>query len=49
MNTSDHPNLKWAERKDKVFVTIELNDVKDPKIELTDDNRLKFSGSSNGK
>ncbi len=43
------PNIKWAERKDRLFVTIELNEVKDPKIELTEDNHLKFSGSSEGK
>jgi|JI9StandDraft_1071089.scaffolds.fasta_scaffold67399_3 hypothetical protein len=43
------PNIKWAERKDRLFVTIELNEVKDPKIELTEDNRLKFSGASEGK
>ena len=42
MSTTLTPNIKWAERKDKLFVTIELSDVKDPVINLTDDNRLTF-------
>ena len=41
---SSIPNIKWAERKDRLFVTIELNEVKEPKINLTDDNRLTFTG-----
>ena len=49
MNSTNNPNIKWAERKDKLFVTIELNEVKDPKIDLTDDNRLTFSGETGGK
>ena len=43
------PNIKWAERKDKVFVTIDLDDVKDSKIDITESNHLVFSGVSNGK
>ena len=46
---SDHPNLKWAERKDKLFVTIELIEVKDAKIDIVNENRLTFSGTSEGK
>ena len=46
---SDHPNLKWAERKDKLFVTIELIEVKDAKIDLVNESRLTFSGTSEGK
>lgn len=49
MDSVKSPNIKWAERKDKLFVTIELNDVKDPKIELTDDNRLVFTGAADNK
>lgn len=49
MENDNHPSLKWAERKDKLYITIELNDVKDPVIELTEDNRLKFTGVSGGK
>ncbi len=43
------PNIKWAERKDKLFVTIDLDDVKEPKIDISDNNHLLFSGVSNGK
>jgi len=43
------PIIKWAQRKDRLYVTIELIEVKDPIIELTDDNKLKFTGSSDGK
>jgi len=49
MNTTHQPNIKWAQRKDKLFVTIELNDVKNPKIDLTDDHRIIFSGSADNK
>jgi cytosolic prostaglandin-E synthase len=49
MNTTHSPNIKWAERKDKLYVTIELNDVKNPTINLTEDNRIVFSGSSQDK
>lgn len=48
-NKSLEPTIKWAERKDKLYVTIELTDVKDPKIDITDDNVLKFNGTSDGK
>ena len=44
-----NPNIKWAERKDKLFVTIDLDEVKNPFIDITEDNHLIFKGSSNGK
>jgi prostaglandin-E synthase len=40
--------VKWAQRKDSLYVTITLNDVKDHKINLTND-KLTFEGNSNGK
>ena len=42
--TTQTPNIKWAERKDKIFLTIELNDVKDAKIDIVDERVLTFSG-----
>eukprot|EP01122_Echinamoeba_exundans_P011813 TRINITY_DN4825_c0_g1_i1.p1 TRINITY_DN4825_c0_g1~~TRINITY_DN4825_c0_g1_i1.p1 ORF type:complete len:159 (-),score=59.62 TRINITY_DN4825_c0_g1_i1:145-621(-) len=38
----------WAQRKDKLFVKIDLPEVKNEKVELTEE-KLTFSGSSNGK
>ena len=37
------PELKWAQRKDRLFVTIELADVENHKIDLLPEGRLKFS------
>lgn len=45
MNTAP---VKWAQRKDSLYVTITLNDVKDHKVDLTNE-KLVFQGSSNGK
>ena len=40
--------LKWAQRKDSLYLTITLPDVKDHKIDLTE-KKLTFEGLSNGK
>lgn len=42
------PNLKWAQRKDKVFITIDVPNCTNESIELTDDNQLKFKADSDG-
>jgi len=43
MNSSSKlPNIKWAERKDRLYITVQLEDAKDPKIEIVD-NQLRFS------
>uniref|UniRef100_K3XC04 CS domain-containing protein n=1 Tax=Globisporangium ultimum (strain ATCC 200006 / CBS 805.95 / DAOM BR144) TaxID=431595 RepID=K3XC04_GLOUD len=39
--------VKWAQRKDAIYVTVDLPDVKDEKVKLTNTN-LTFSGTSNG-
>lgn len=36
------PEIKWAQRKDRLFVTIELADFENQKIDLTPDGSLKF-------
>ena len=36
------PEIKWAQRKDRLFVTIELADFENHKIELTPEGQLKF-------
>lgn len=43
-----HASIAWAQRKDQVFLSIDLQDVKDQKIDLQSD-KLTFSGVSGGK
>lgn len=38
------PKIKWAQRKDKLFLTIDALNVKDPKIDIYEDKKLKFTG-----
>lgn len=47
------PTLKWAQRADKLFITIDVQDCKSPQIELTNDDsgehgRLAFRGEGAG-
>lgn len=37
------PTVEWAQRKDVVFLTIDLQDCKDPTIKITNHN-LSFAG-----
>jgi prostaglandin-E synthase len=39
--------VKWAQRKDYLYITISLPDVKDHSIDLTE-RKITFSGKSNG-
>jgi prostaglandin-E synthase len=43
-----HPLIKWAQRKDRVFMEIHLQNIKEEKIDLTS-HGFSFSGDSNGK
>jgi len=45
---SNLPPIAWAQRKDQVLITIELQDVKDPKITLEAD-KLIFAGTASKK
>merc|ERR550514_887385 len=38
------PAVKWAQREDKLFLTIELTDVKDEAITLTPEGKFTFAG-----
>ncbi|KAL6878277.1 hypothetical protein ACP4OV_012447 [Aristida adscensionis] len=38
-----HPSTKWAQRSDKVFLTIELPDAKDVKLNLKPEGHFDFS------
>ena len=40
-----HPNIKWADRKDSVLVTVMVQDCKDTKVDVTEDT-LTFKGSN---
>jgi len=40
---SRHPSTKWAQRSDKVYLTIELPDAKDVKLNLKPDGHFNFS------
>ncbi|KAK4750364.1 hypothetical protein SAY87_027813 [Trapa incisa] len=40
---SRHPEVKWAQRKDKVFITVLLPDSKDAKVNLESDGVFTFS------
>ena len=42
MNKGTIPQIKWAQRKDKVFITIELENLKDVSIDLTPEGHIKF-------
>jgi prostaglandin-E synthase len=42
------PPVLWAQRKDKIFLTIDVQDVKNPKIELTE-KHLNFEGTAQDK
>src|SRR4051812_44773549 len=40
-----NPTVKWAQRKDKLFITIDVVEIKNPVIDIVDGKTLKFSGS----
>jgi len=48
MSQSIPAPLVWAQRKDQIFLSIDLQDVKDHKIAV-ESNKLTFSGTSGGK
>ncbi|XP_061365510.1 uncharacterized protein OsI_027940 isoform X2 [Gastrolobium bilobum] len=43
---SRHPEVKWAQRVDKVYITVQLADSKNAKVDLTPDGVFTFSGSA---
>jgi prostaglandin-E synthase len=40
------PNIKWAQRKDKLFITIDVVDIANPKIDIENGRVLKFHGTT---
>lgn len=43
---SRHPEVKWAERLDKVYLTIQLPDAKDANVDVQPDGTFTFSGNA---
>lgn len=42
---SRHPEVKWAEREDKVYLTVMLPDAKNPKVNLGPEGTFSFSAT----
>uniref|UniRef100_A0A803L9W4 Co-chaperone protein p23 n=1 Tax=Chenopodium quinoa TaxID=63459 RepID=A0A803L9W4_CHEQI len=40
-----HPEVKWAEREDKVYLTVMLPDAKNPKVNLAPEGTFTFSAT----
>ncbi|OMP09671.1 HSP20-like chaperone [Corchorus olitorius] len=45
-DTCRHPTVKWAQRSDVVFITIELPDAQDVKLKLEPEGKFYFSATS---
>ncbi|RWR75904.1 putative HSP90 co-chaperone [Cinnamomum micranthum f. kanehirae] len=45
---SRHPSLKWAQRSDKIYLTVELPDSKDVKLKLEPEGKFIFSATKDG-
>ncbi|CAH2033647.1 unnamed protein product [Thlaspi arvense] len=43
---SRHPTVKWAQRSDKVYITVELPDAEDVKLKLEPEGKFFFSATS---
>lgn len=43
-----HPEIKWAQRKDRVLLTVDLHDASDVKVSFENDDTLNFRGISDG-
>lgn len=43
---SRHPTVKWAQRTDKVYITIDLPDAQDVKLKLEPEGKFFFSATS---
>ncbi|CAM6102794.1 unnamed protein product [Calypogeia fissa] len=41
-----HPEVVWAQRTDKLFLTVELPDAKDPKVKLEPDGKFSFAATA---
>lgn len=44
--SSRHPEIVWAQRSDKVYLTVELPDSKDTKVNITPEGLFTYSAVS---
>ena len=40
------PNVLWAERSDRLFITVEVTDTKDPKVDISDEGVLTVAAKN---
>jgi len=45
MQATTIPKIKWAQRKDKIFITIDVVELQNPQIDIIDGRILKFHGT----
>ncbi|KAI3926901.1 hypothetical protein MKX01_032816, partial [Papaver californicum] len=43
-----HPTIKWAQRSEKIFLTVDLPDANDVKLKLEPQGRFVFSATKDG-
>jgi len=41
------PHVKWAQRKDKLYITVEVENLVNPQVDLTNEGNLKFKYNAN--
>lgn len=46
---SRHPEVKWAQRVDNVYITVQLPDAKNAKVDLTPEGTFTFSANAGAK
>lgn len=46
MICSRHPEVKWAEREDKIYLTVLLSDAKNPKVDLDPEGTFTFTATA---
>jgi len=44
--STQHPEILWAQRSDKVYLTVELPDAKNAQVQLEPDGRFTFTATS---
>jgi hypothetical protein len=45
LKCSRHPEVKWAQRSDKIYLTVALPDAKDPLVKVEPDGKFVFSAA----